>query len=331
MAKEVSSASAAPSDAGEYQLFDTYSGHTDAISSVAFSPDGKFLASSSNDKTARIWDMKTGQTVQTISGHTGGLSDVAWAPDSQTVATASDDYTVRLWEAGSGKHVRTFTGHTNYVMCVNFNPQGTLLASGSYDNTVRIWDVATGKSLHRLPAHTEQVVSVHFNPDGTKLVTAGFDGLVRVWDASNGHLLRNFVVADQGVPVCFAKWSPNAKYFLVGSYDGTWKLLNAKTGLAARTYVGHTFNEYCILGAFSLTRGKWIISGSADNTVCIWDINTKELIQQLKGHNDVVVAVSAHPSQDVIASGALGKDCSIKLWKPTKPTGAEDAPESSSK
>jgi len=98
--------------------------------------------------------------------------------------------------------------------------------------------------------------------------------------STNFLLIWNFVIYS-----CFAKWSPNGKYFLVGSFDGSWKLLNAKTGMAARTYVGHQFNDYCIFGAFSLTRGKWIISGSADNTVCIWDINSKELIQQLKGHN----------------------------------------------
>lgn len=161
------------------------------------------------------------------------------------------------------------------------------LASGSFDTSCRIWDVGTGESIHRLPAHGQTCVSAHYNPDGSRLVTAGFDGYVRKWDAETGALYKNFVVADTGIPVCFAKWSPNGKYLLVGSFDGSWKLLNAKTGHAARTYVGHQFNDYCIFGEFSLTKGKWIISGSADKTVCIWDINSKELVSQLRGHKDV--------------------------------------------
>jgi len=117
---------------------------------------------------------------------------------------------------------------------------------------------------------------------------------------------------------CFAKWSPNAKYLLVGSFDGTWKLCESKTGKLSRTYVGHEFNDYCIFASFQLNGGKWIISGSAgDNTVCIWDINSKNLVQKLKGHSDVVVAVEAHPTSSMIASGAL--DADVRLWKPIIP------------
>jgi len=128
-----------------------------------------------------------------------------------------------------------------------------------------------------------------------------------------GELLKG---AEGDIPVCFAKWSPNGDYILVGSFDGTWKLLNAKTGTPTRVYKGHQFNDYCIFASFSLTSGTWIISGSADKTVCIWDLNSRHLLQQLEGHEDVVVAVSAHPTTDIIASGALDKDKTVRLWKP---------------
>jgi len=85
----------------------------------------------------------------------------------------------------------------------------------------------------------------------------------------------------------------------------------------ARVYSGHVFNDYCLFAAFSVTRGKYIVSGSADNRVCIWDINSKNLLQRLQGHTDVVVAVAAHPSLDLIASGALDTDKTVRLWKPT--------------
>lgn len=137
----------------------------------------------------------------------------------------------------------------------------------------------------------------------------------RVWDVQSGKLLKNFLVSEKNVPVCFAKWSPNEKYILCGSFDGNWKLLNSENGRVARLYNGHMFNDYCLFAAFSLTKGKYIVSGSADNTVCVWDINTKKLLQRLNGHSDVVVAVAAHPTMDLIASGALDEDKTVRLWK----------------
>lgn len=345
-AAEAGPAADAASESGEYTLIATLIGHKDAIASVAFSPDGTRLASAcarppslsrpsppahlvaASDQTVRVWSLETFKEVVTVTGHKGGVSDCAWSPDSLQLATAADDQSVCLWEAATGRLIRRLEGHKDYVVCVNFNPAGTHLVSGAFDGTACLWEVASGKRLQTVRAHTDKMVAAHFNPDGSKFVTAGFDGLVRVWDTASGALLRNFLVATQEIPCCFAKsaplppprsfarWSPNGKYLLVGSYDGSWKLLNAKTGAAARQYVGHQFNDYLIVGAFSLTRGKWIISGSADKTVCVWDINTRELIQRLEGHSDVVVAVSAHPSRDLIASGSL--DQRIKIWGWTK-------------
>jgi COMPASS component SWD3 len=305
----------------EFKLSRTLHGHKKAISSVRFSPDGLWLASSSNDTTARIWDARTGAFKATLIGHSLGISDVAWSPDSSILCTASDDLTVCLWSQRTGIRLRTMSGHTNYVMCANFNPQGNLVATGSFDQSVRVWDIERGECLYRLSAHKDVVVSAHFSGDGSQLVTAGFDGAVRIWDVNSGQLVRVFEVHDEKtqseIPVCFAKWSPNSKFILMGSFDDTWKLLNSTTGDVVRTYTGHKFNDYCLFASFSLTEGKFIISGSADSSVCVWDLNSKRLLQQLTGHSDVVVAVAAHPTENIIASGSLDK--TIKLWAPQIP------------
>jgi COMPASS component SWD3 len=240
------------------------------------------------------------------------------------LCTASDDTTVGLWAYPEPKLLKTFHGHKNYVLCANFNPANSLIASASYDNTVRIWDVEKGVAIHTLSTHTDLVVSAHFNSFGTELVTAGFDGAVRVWNVSTGVIMRNFVISKPDVPVCFSKWSPNSKYIIVGIFDDTWKLINAKNGQIVRIYTGHTFNDYCIFGSFSMTDGRSFFSGSADHTVCMWDINTKQLLQKLEGHTDAVIAVAAHPTKNIIASGALDKDKTVRLWQPKEPGEEED-------
>eukprot|EP01129_Flabellula_baltica_P016122 TRINITY_DN8449_c0_g1_i1.p1 TRINITY_DN8449_c0_g1~~TRINITY_DN8449_c0_g1_i1.p1 ORF type:complete len:304 (+),score=60.55 TRINITY_DN8449_c0_g1_i1:73-984(+) len=292
----------------------TLCGHSEAISSVQFSDDGNYLASASNDKTVCLWDVNEGRSISKLTGHTQGISDIAWVDDSKLVATASDDCTVRLYDRHNSDLVHTFEGHTNYVMCVDYNPSKNLLASGSFDKTVRIWDVSGRRCVHRIPAHSDTVVSSNFDSEGKRLVTGGFDGFVRVWDVDTGACVESYLVSDANTPVTFAQWSPNGRYILVGCFDSTWKLLNTATGKIAKTYTGHVLNDYCIFASFYLPTGRNIFSGSADNSVCVWDINTKEMVQKLEGHEDVVVAVASHPTQDIIASGSIGCDNTVRIW-----------------
>jgi COMPASS component SWD3 len=292
-------------------------GHDSAISSVKFSPDGNFLASSSNDKTIKLWDIHEGRYSSTLIGHDLGISDITWSLDSQLIASGSDDHTVKLYDTHNEQPIHTFEGHTNFVMCVDFDPSSNFLVSGSFDRTIRVWDIRARRCFKRIQAHSDTIVSVHFNDNGTRLLTAGFDGYIRIWDVQNGNCLQSFLIGEQVVPVCFAKWSPNGRYILVGSFDESWRLLNCNTGKIVKTYVGHTFGEYCIFGCFFLNIGKWIVSGSADKCIYIWDLNSKELIQKLEGHKDVVVGVTGHPTEGLIASGALEGDKTVKLWKTT--------------
>jgi len=296
------------------ELDRTLRGHSSAISSVKFSPDGLNLASSSNDKTVKIWDIVEGKPVTTLVGHSMGISDISWTNDSRFLATASDDHTVKLYDLRTNDEIHTFEGHENYVMCVDFDPTSNYLCSGSFDKTFRIWDVRTRVSLHRVQAHSDAVVSGNFSMDGKILVTGGFDGFVKIWNMEDVSLVNSYSVDESHTSISFVRWAPNDRFLLVGSFDDNWRILNYSTGKFVKTYNGHFFNDYCIFAAFFLSVGRYIVSGSADRTVCVWDINTKEL-QKLEGHDDVVVAVSAHPSKGIIASGALERDKTIKLWK----------------
>ena len=166
----------------------TLVGHTETVNSVAFSPDGKTLASGagsgllwSNDNTVRLWRVSDGKLLRTMEGHTNWVRSVAVSPDGKTLASGSDDNTVRLWRVLGRKLLRTLEGHTNTVMGVAFSPDGKTLASGSDDSTVRLWRVSDGKLLRTLEGHTNTVMGVAFSPDGKTLASGSADNTVRLW------------------------------------------------------------------------------------------------------------------------------------------------------
>ncbi|KAJ4749481.1 WD repeat-containing protein 5 [Rhynchospora pubera] len=315
-----------------YRLLRTVTAHSRAVSCVKFSPpDGRLLASASLDKTIAVLCSSTLATLATLRGHSEGISDIAFSSDASYLASASDDATVRLWvlknlpnsnpnsnsnssdEIGD-RCVRTLRGHTSYVFCVNFNAQSNLLVSGSFDCTIRMWDVVTGRSVRCIKAHDAPVTALHFVRDASMIVSASHDGSCKVWDAATGSCLKALIEPGKGPAVSFAKFSPNGKFVLVATFDDTLRLCNLANGKSLKVYTGHVNRVYCITSTFSVTNGKYIVSGSEDKCVYIWDLQGKNVLQKLEGHNDTVISVSCHPTQNKIASAGLDNDRTIKIW-----------------
>ncbi|KAN0087272.1 WD40-repeat-containing domain protein [Elaphomyces granulatus] len=280
--------------------------HSSPVIAVAFSPDGRLLASGSRDNTIRLWDTVIGTERRTLEGHSSWVQAVAFSPDGRLLASGSRDTTIRLWDAVIGTERRTLEGHLSKVDAVAFSPDGRLLSSGSWDTTIRLWDTATGAEQRALGGHSGFVYSVTFSSDGRLVASGSADTTIRLWDASTGTELR--ALKGHSEPVLAVAFSPDGRLLASGSHDATVRLWDASTGIERYTLKGHSQPVQAV--AFS-PDGGLLASGSDDETVRLWDASTGTE-RRLISHSDIVTAIAFSPNGRVLAFGS--RDHTVRLW-----------------
>lgn len=343
----------------------TLVGHTGNVNSVAYSQDGRHLASGSDDCTVRLWDTRTGEeTLSLLCGN--DVESVAFSSDGTRLAAGTDDAVVHVWDVATGRAAfQPPVGHTGRVWSVAFSPDGALIATGSWDKTIRLWRADTGAAVYKLGGHTGHVNAIAFSPDSRLLASGSDDSTVRLWNVATPQPIGMLLGGHESL-VSSVAFSPTGSLLASASYDATVCLWDINTRALARTLqlVGdvlsvsfspdgrnvvtgdarggvriwdlqaETSNQPVVLRGHSNSvrsvsyspDGLYVASASDDDTIRIWDPRSRHLaIQPLSAHNDRVLSVAVSPDGASVISGSW--DCSIRVWnvRTGEPSGVMDS------
>ncbi len=297
----------------------TLHGHTAGLYDIAFSPDGKRLATASVDKTAKVWDVTTGRELLTLCCHADTVIGIDFSPDGTRIATASGDQTTKIWDAVTGKELFTLRGHTGRSRDAAFSPDGKRLATSSQDRTAKVWDVTTGQELFSLVGHTGGVANIAYSLDGRRIATVGWADevppTIRIWDAASGNLVRT--LTGHTSTIYDVAFSPDSQRVASSSLDKTAKVWDVASGQMLLTL----FDNNGVLGvAFSLN-GSRVATASGDGVGKVWDATTGLLLQTLAGHASAVNAVAFSP--DGLRLATASADGTARVWDIT-PAGSRE-------
>ncbi len=277
------------------------------IWSVAFTPDGQYLAAGDTKGDILLRRVADGQPISRFEGHNGWVVSLAFSPDGNTLASGSCDCTAKLWDVHTGQCLHTLDEHEQEVWSVAFSPDGETLASGCDDNKARLWNVSTGECIQVFQGHINEVLSVAFSLDGQQLISGSQDSTVMFWDIETAECKQVLQGHEDGVRS--VSISPDGQMLASSSNDQTIKLWDIKTAKCLKVFPGHS---NIVLSVTFSPQGNLLASSGIDQTVRLWNVNTGECLKVFQGHSNMVNSVAFSPQGNILASGSY--DQTVKLW-----------------
>lgn len=288
-------------------LMHTLRGHVVWVGRIAWSPDGKLLASPSQDGSIRLWDTETGECSHTLRRHWNAVPSVAFDPAGVTLVSGSDDRTVALWDVTQGRALWASTGHQDSVLSVAFHPAGHVVATGSRDRTIKLWEPESGTILRSLEGHHEAVFSVAFDSAGHLLASGSYDRTIRLWEPESGRLLH-ILKGTQSIVMSVA-FDPAGRTLVSASSDGTVRIWEPHGGKLLRTLEGHTQSVECV----AVHGTALLASKGLDNSIRLWHAETGACVATIRipgGRSGYwTPGLAFHPRLPLLA--AVGSDPGI--------------------
>jgi WD40 repeat protein len=308
----------------------TFAGHSGRVTSVAYSADGRWLASAGGEPGQRgevkLWDTATGRLLRTLPPeHEKAINKVVFSPDGTLLATASDDETVRLWDPETGEARAVLRGHTNHVTSVAFAPDGSRLISVGDDRVVIRWDITKQhppRRLQTLREHTAWVTCVAYSPQGDVFATGSLDETVRLWDAHTGQVLH--VLRGHQGEVTSVAFGPSGKVLVSGGgpdyREGQVKLWDVAGGKLLRTHFGLSDRILDVaVGARKLAapgggnRNRLQVAAvSGDGKVFLWDEQSSSEALTFRADTQRLFEIAFSPDGEKFATG--GKNSLVRIW-----------------
>lgn len=281
----------------------------EAVQSIAYSKDGKWIASAREDGRVSIRNASDGKVARELEAFPDVASCVAFSDDSTRIAAGSFDKSIKVWNIADGELQAEFTGHTNWIFSITFSPDGLTLASGSYDKTIKLWNLTTKKETATLSGHTAGVRSVIFARDGQSLISGSADRTAMIWNLSDQKpvaTLKGHAAAVRAVAI-----SPDGGTVATASEDATVKLWNTSDWTERATLSGTEGVMFWCL-AFS-PAGRTLAAGAFDGTVKLYDPQDGKERQMLRGPTEAITAVAFAPDAHEIVAGSVDK--TLRRWK----------------
>lgn len=278
------------------------------IYSVAFSPNGQWLAIAGELGAVHLWEWKkAGSYVPSFGQYAAWVSAVAFNPTGTRIASSSSDGSIQIWDAGTYEKLATLKGHEDWVSSVAFSPDGATLASAGWDKQIKLWRSDMRSSALRPTISGENVLALSFEPSGAMLATGGPNGQITLRDSASGEAITR--LQDHKSAITAIRFAPNGAVLASGSQDGTVQLWSLPKRVVASSIDTHSGDVRSL--SFS-PDGRRLATAGQDGKIKIWNTETSELIETLSGHTKEVNAVQYFSNGSMLASAS--NDGTVRLW-----------------